>query len=1106
MAALTQFEQIMNGQGLVVNAFRDAAGRGDYFSGSSGTSEGQFLFILGMLDAYRVTGNTKALMQAEKALSHLLPVLYRNMPIPEKVTETDIFAPHWLYSVKYPFNSGVIHYDGLVNFQNGVGYLPLNNVRKVFNARSLDAKYLWNNPYSSLTSGALFPVAATDYVEGTGQKVQLTTGYTGQLLVTYSTGDGPEIGVNEPYEAWPDWRKLDTSEIDAACDVFIWAYRAFILAWEMTGNSTWKDAARATVEQAAIAMDINDGRDWLKTTWSDSPFSDGARFSFVDRTPQAAFSVGQYGIVQIGVPTYLSGSGEVQYGKASVKDTYGADDRTTVEVGSSRPVLVTLYIDPTETYSEANRYALQIALSGTGAPETFVYSRTDFKNPAGQPIPVNSPVYTVGISTNAKETFTLFVKRIRQTPPRDIKYYPGAIPFTANFLGNPPMLIDWRGPVYSGYQAPPMWQITGNDAAALVCTQMLHDAQDAWQSFTGKPRGPFAPVFYFARSDAVQYGPDNQFGWDGPDPNTIWGGYQYRPLAECAETVWLGQQGTPLVNLATTVAEDFLTYLNNVAYWPVTPVQGPPTDFPLSGTEINYNEPHCAALIWRAVLKLDWKRRIINGEYSGMTAKHRAIQNRCIALYDMMYHEDGVMAGTFSQSPELHEWYGFWHGEILSTLCTALEWASLPQVNDTVLAAKCRKWISGLVRWSVSNSGRVESDWGYNLYPFEPDWYEGMSETWTFQTNIITSFDGSEQRLGQRQNARRAMKINLSLMNQRQSADYQAIMQSRQNKPVLLPQWHIGTTLAKDAAIGADTIELTTTPDRTMTEGEMIVLSDRGVTHTTWVRWVDGNKLTMNDPLTSAFRANTKVASAFNSVIDGGITSNKLAAAIGQAQLTFQMLPQEDVRELPDAPAPMTFTVDGETRELVSIRPNWSTIPTVEDNWIYTLSSYADGPITPMAGETIGRRTVKANFSFFDGAQRDAFLALLKRLRGRQVSCWVSSWTRDFELTGQTGARNTLRVEQNAFITENVLDNKWIGICVHYTDGSMAAARVVSDVKQGSNVTLTLDRDLPVAATYANVAKVSVLYRVRQASDSAEVTWHTKGVSECSMSFITVKA
>ncbi len=1114
MSALTTREMIMNGQGLVVNSFQDAAGRGDYFSGSSGTSEGQFLFILGMLDAYRATGNVKALAQAQKALGNVLTVLYRNMQIPPQVTEQAAFAPHWLFSAKYPFNSAIIRYDGRVTFSGGVGYITSSVVRKVFNARSLDAEYLWQNPYSVLKSGTLYPVASTEYIAGTGQKVTLTTPYTGDLLVTYSTEDGPIIRVNEPYEAWPDWRKLDPSEIDAACDVFIWAWRTFQTAYEVTGEAIWRDAARATLEQAHIANDINDSRDWLKPTWSDSPFSEGARFSFVNRTPSPAFSVADGGYVQIGVPTQISGTGVVQYGKASLMDVYGDNDTTTVEIGSNRAMTVTLYIDETATYDPSRRWMKIVSLKGTGL-ETFTFNRLDFvrSNSVSVKMPANTPVYTAGIEARSPFSFTLFIRRIRQNPALDIPYYPGAIPFTANFMGNPPMLIDWRGPVYAGYQAPPIWLLNSDRTGAENCLLLLRDAQDAWVAQTGKPRGPFAPVFYFPRDDAVQYGAKNTFGWNGPDPNTVWGGYQYRPLAEAAETVWIDTVGTTAYNLGAQIATDFISYLASESIWPSAPVQGPPTEFPMSGSWRGYDEPHMACLIWRAVIKMDWKRRITAGEYSGMLATHTAITNKTVALLDHLWVTTGIMAGTFSNNPAGHEWYGFWHGEILSTLALAKQWAQLPQVNNPTLAQKCTLWMAGLVQWSTTNTARGSDEDGSDgttldtsaFWPFTPDWVDGLTEAWEFQTNIITSFDGTEQRKGKRQEPRRELTMNYTLTTQSAAANYQAIVSSRLNRAMYLPQWHAGARLAVGAGVAAESLTLDREHDDTMVEGSAISIQDSEGTHITWIRWVSGNTITLNDGLPRPFAAGSRVAVSFLAVLDPSVTANRLAASVMQAQAHFLMMPQDDQRKLPVIAAPQTFTVGTETRELVSIRPNWANTPTIEDSWVYNLSSYVDGPVTPMAGEDFGRRSLKATFSMFSAAERVAFEGLLNRLRGRQIACWVSSWTRDFEMAGQTGAANTLLVEYNAFLSEGLWENPWMGICIHTVDGAMMCARIQSVAKVGNTATLTLDRNLPQPATYANVAKISALYRVRQASDRAEILWHTDEVSECSLSFVTVK-
>ncbi len=189
---------LMNGSGLVVNAFNDVAGRGDYFHEASGTSEGQFLLLLGMLEAYAVTGSAAALSLAKKMLSGLA-VLYRSatlaLTIPATVDATHIFAPHWLFCVKSPFQSATIHYTNTAQFINGVATIPdsVALVRYVFQVASAGYTLVYQNPYSPLASGTSYAIASYSYNAGTATTtITLTdTSVNATLAVIFSAQDGP---------------------------------------------------------------------------------------------------------------------------------------------------------------------------------------------------------------------------------------------------------------------------------------------------------------------------------------------------------------------------------------------------------------------------------------------------------------------------------------------------------------------------------------------------------------------------------------------------------------------------------------------------------------------------------------------------------------------------------------------------------------------------------------------------------------------------------------------------------------------------------------------------------------------------------------------------
>lgn len=1350
MAASTT-EMLMSSDGLVVNAYHNAEGRGNYFPGSSGTSEGQFLFIIGNLHAYQATGNPIAKEMAENALRSLLKVVYRNMPVPDVVSQLSIFAPHWLFNVKYPFDSSIIHYDRTATFTNGVGFLTSNadKVRYVYGARSMDSKLLWDNPYSPLTQGTAYAVASSEYVAGQGMRVTLATNFTGQLYVTHSTQTGPAIQPSEPFEAWPDWRKLEPGEIACAADVFVWAHRAFTLASQVLPNPTWAMAARATREQAAIAFDINDSRDWIKPSWAKSPFAIGSRFQFTQRVPAPAYSVNGSGDVVVSVPTYGSGGLEVQYGNASVLDVYGANDVTKVEIGSSQPLTAWVYIDPTQTYSGVeSRYHAQLPLSGTGI-ESFNLTRLDFvsggswgttavetlapnqqlfsvgnyktagatgrdnigvgtansttgqlilarvnawrgaynaqsfqfavvkgssigdgsdsagvatflakwthitllrangsvfmsfpiasltggnvsngrafetpaytnstlaaefaeyiANPAlvkfivfsnptegtsetiqtyGRPLPAGSPVYTFGVYTADQAAHTVTIRRVRQTPARNVMYYPGAIPFTANFQGNPAQLIDWRGPIYMGYQSPAMWAIIGQPAAAGTDVQLLADAQLQWRVQTGQTTlGPFAPVFIFDRPDAVQYGPPNSFGWEGPDPNTKWGGYQYRPLPELVEAVsllpagasrnlaiqtaqnfikWLAQdwawlpswapwvdrfseilersvalswsqsmfslahvdEWTVLINRAsaldfapTETHRPVLTEANRLTpptfteplYFPDRPPFGPPTDFPKAAAEINYPEPHMAALIMRSVIMLDQILRP-NGDASGvMQIEHRAVISKCMALLEALWVEEGVMAGTFSSNPAAHEWYGFWHGEILDTLALAHTWGKSPGVNKLSISDQAAIWIDGMLRWS--KAAVMPPVVGYQVIPwrYTPNWRTGMTETFEFSTSVFEAFSGKEQRISRRTTPRRRLTMQHTLTNN-DARGFDALLRARQNLPFTVPQWHLCVTVTEDAPTG-QTYIMVDDPVLAAFAWNSTAMLSRGNSPATTVQVssTQANRLDLTAPLAAPLLLGDKVMPAAQALIDQDMGATRYTGTVMESQASFLVLPQTDPYSLPVV-EPLSinlFTVSGtgyvDQREVIMFRPNWVKEPSVTQNWAFNTSeSFIAGPVVPINGRDQGSRAVQALWTLKSKAEIEAFKALIHRLRGRRYAAWLPSWVDDFELSRDVSEFDRIYVKHSPIIDLGTALDPGVAVHMLHRSGRGYQAKVQSVTEINSEEYLIVfDRNIG-RGRIADIEMVSLMYRVRQISDAISINYLTDSVAEVSAAFVSV--
>lgn len=1096
----TSREMLFNSRGLVVNAYHDAEGRQNYFPGSSGTSEGQFAMVTGCLKAYQTTGDELGRDLAELALSGILSTLYRNAPIPDIVKEKEIFAPHWLFNVKYEFRATTIKLYETFDFAGGKAIIPdpTGLVRYVFHVRTQTSVLLWDNPYSSLASGRFYNILGTEYIEGVGVEVTIDYLQPIRCYVAYSKRDGALIEPNDPFEAWPDWRPLARGEIDCAVDTLVWAEHAYSLAYQVLGNPTWASAARATREQAIQAFDINDSRDWIKPSWSDDPYAVGSSFSFSNRFPAPVISRDETGRILI---IAGKGNGEVQYGNASRLDHYNADDYTVVTIGSSKPVQVQIFIDKFQTNTINTRYVKTLNLAGTGM-QVFTLHIDDFVNlGAKEPLQPGDPVYTVGIISKATYAHEIVIERIRQMPALDVKYYLGAIPFTANFLGSPAQLIDWRGPVYAGYQSPDMWVTIGNQAAAATCVQLLSDAQDAFLARTGGTiRGPFAPVFFFNRADAVQYGPSDTFGWEGPDPNTKWGGYQYRPLVELAKSTWVLEE--PAKTMALKCVTDFHDFLANDTVW--VPGEAAPSDYPPDAPlgQALYKEPHFAALIMRSIIYYDQGQRP-NGDADGvMRTEDLHLLDKCYTLMQSMWQSTGVMRGTFSGQPEIHEWYGFHHAEILTTLAIAVEWGE-GNGKQLALAASARIWIKDMLRWARANVYVDPSDYGAIVWSPTVDWKSGVGEAFVFQTGIVASFSGKEQRRSLRDKPRRQLTLRHTL-GKEESQDYDSLVRRYQNRPLLVPHWHLAQVTNVDAATGGQVLTIDGTVSSYIEWGGYLLLAYASDSLLVQVESFDDDVVNLVLPLTRDWPSGTRVVPVMRGLLNSNLSVSRVTSGVTQAEVTFDILPQEDRRLLPVSTPPKTFTVNGETREVITKRPNWSTAVSVQDTWSYTNLAYADGPFNILLGEEEGHRTVQAKWTFFSVAEVDEFLAVLGRLHGSRVACWLPSGLLDFEVTRDIAAGARMYIEPSTLADARLVLDPGTGIVIRLEDGTLYPAMVnTAAVQESGEVLLVLDRALPAIAMH-DIAMVNLLYRVRSASDTVTLNWITDSKADLTMSFISV--
>lgn len=421
----------------------------------------------------------------------------------------------------------------------------------------------------------------------------------------------------------------------------------------------------------------------------------------------------------------------------------------------------------------------------------------------GTTLPAGTELQNFGIEVAVDSDVTVRLHSLRlvsdNTPEAvlgsKMPFFPGAMPFAINADLKRQRFVGWNGSPFHGYQLPDHWWWLGNDSAVmhadltvadlpipaadgsltyplsptnagsavakitrgLLMEQQLHFLKQAQEKYAadGGPNGFFAHTFVMNTPARASLGNPTPHTWVyvNDDPNTRWVGYQTRVVESLAELALLtdgDNRFTDARTLALTIVDAWLTRLNVI--WPdlngVTPpggvglVYGMPTDFPdpaISAPQTLYEEPHAAAHVLRACLTL-------KKDGGASTALYNSLITRCWTYLEMMWCTTGEMAYTWSPDPDARQWYGFWHGDIMTALALMLEnTVLLPSgINPDTVALRLVQTKSWLEEWGVGflkdneAAGLLEQYRGAHVLTLEPNWAESTERS---QARLLDTMD-----------------------------------------------------------------------------------------------------------------------------------------------------------------------------------------------------------------------------------------------------------------------------------------------------------------------------------------------------------------------------
>jgi len=414
--------------------------------------------------------------------------------------------------------------------------------------------------------------------------------------------------------------------------------------------------------------------------------------------------------------------------------------------------------------------------------------------------------------------------------------------------------------------------------------------------------------------------------------------------------------------------------------------------------------------------------------------------------------------------------------------------------------------VPGYVVTHVSEPIRTYAMFGKTtrVFPFPPNWASPVVETLEWKTDILKSFNGTEQRRALRTRPRRGFEYQM-LMHGQTASLFEAYVWGWHNRHWALPVWTDVGKLTSDTIAGQNVLGVDTATLGFRVNDFAILYLTPTIYEVIEIQAMTENSLTAKKNLSANWPAGSRIYPLILAHLKGSVsTARHTSSAMEAGNVTFETSPDNAYDHIPEG-APSTM-YDG--IEVVMVKPNWKAAISNEFTREFSTVDTGVGPIGYFPTETVSR--IVKPFSWLLKKRSDIieFRKLVGRLRGQAKTCWMPSWHDDFKVAGpNTYDQSVLTIEGTWFQQLVGSDTSRDRLVIHLPDGSTVFRRVLGGSPNYLDGTTQLQLDSSIGTTISrdDNVRVSFLMRCRLASDKVVIPWVTDTVSNPQTTFTTVK-
>lgn len=373
----------------------------------------------------------------------------------------------------------------------------------------------------------------------------------------------------------------------------------------------------------------------------------------------------------------------------------------------------------------------------------------------------------------------------------------------------------------------------------------------------------------------------------------------------------------------------------------------------------------------------------------------------------------------------------------------------------------------------------------------EINWDKGVLERYSFRTDILTSWNGNEQRTKLRGTPRREIEAHLQVLGLDSVRKLQSQLFGWQSRNYLIPCWQDYYVLEADLPSGSTIIPNIPTTDSEFTIGGVALLFN-ALNNNEWVQiaLVEADRLTLDLPTQQAWPAGTKVFPARFARIASQQTVTRPTRYMLDLQARFIVADNSGLTEMEGATLYKGYPV-------LLDKPN--EVDVLSEDLLRPLLEFDSETVNPVVSDPIGYSTIVRRMDWLMASRKERadFRKWLYARAGCWKPFWMPSWNEDFKLFSTLLSDATMLTVDFAFYKRFVPATPMRNVLmIELLNGT----RIFRDIVSISDLSETRERvfiDSPVGFNILpqDVRRISYLNLARLDSDMVEIFHETDTVS-----------